>query len=188
MKPGATMRPVASRTVLPERVCSEIADILPSRMPMWRMASSLEHLPAGTRTELGDALLKKVKAGDFKASELWCIARLGARELFYGPLNQVLSSAVAGRWAEALAPLEGTSETVARLARRTGNVTIDLPTATVDLLRAQLRRKPEGEKFLPILEGEGGKDLDAMGRVFGEELPAGLVLSGSEKLVSLTAM
>ena len=33
---------------------------------MWRMACSLEHLPIGTRTELGDTLLKKVKAGDFK--------------------------------------------------------------------------------------------------------------------------
>lgn len=147
---------------------------------MWRMASSLEHLPIGTRTELGDTLMKRVKAGDFKASELWCIARLGSRELFYGPLNQVLPSATAGRWAEALAPLEGTAETVARLARRTGNVTIDLPTATVDSLRNQLRRRPEGEKWLPVLEGEGGKDLDAMGRVFGEELPTGLVMTGGQ--------
>ena len=147
---------------------------------MWRMACSLEHLPIGTRTELGDTLLKKVKAGDFKASELWCMARLGSRELFYGPLNQVLPSATAGRWAEALAPLEGTAETVARLARRTGNVTIDLPTTTVDSLRNQLLRQPEGEKWLPVLEGEGGKDLDAMGRVFGEELPAGLVMTGSQ--------
>ncbi len=143
---------------------------------MWRMASSLEHLPAGTRNELGDALIKKVKSGDYKPSELWCIARLGSRELFYGPLNQVLPAATASRWAEALAPIEGTAEAVARLARRTGNVTIDLPTATIDSLRTELRRRPDGEKWLSVLEGEGGKDLDAMGRVFGEELPAGLVL------------
>ena len=87
-----------------------------------------------------------------------------------------LPAATASRWAEALAPIEGTAEAVARLARRTGNVTIDLPTATIDSLRTELRRRPDGEKWLSVLEGEGGKDLDAMGRVFGEELPAGLVL------------
>jgi hypothetical protein len=56
---------------------------------MWRTVSSLELLPVGAKTELGDALLKRVKAGDFKESELWCLSRLGARKLFYGPINLV---------------------------------------------------------------------------------------------------
>ena len=68
---------------------------------MWRTASSLELLPATTRTELGDALVRAGKAGKFGDSDLWCLSRLGARELFYGPINQVLSPAVAGRWIEA---------------------------------------------------------------------------------------
>jgi len=32
---------------------------------MWRTASSLELLPLGTKTELGDALVKRIKTGDF---------------------------------------------------------------------------------------------------------------------------
>ena len=144
---------------------------------MWRMAASLEHLPVGTRTELGDALVKKIKGGDFRESELWCLARLGARELFYAPLNQVLPASTAARWVEALGPIQSSSETMSRLARRTGNVTIDLPTATTDMVRAQLGNRPDGEKWLALLNGDGGRDLDAMGRVFGEELPAGLVMS-----------
>ena len=69
---------------------------------MWRTASSLELLPLGTKTELGDALVKRVKAGDFKESELWCLSRLGARKLFYGPINLVVPPATVTRWAEAL--------------------------------------------------------------------------------------
>ena len=144
---------------------------------MWRSAASLENLPTGTRTELGDALIKKIKSGDFRESELWCVARLGTRKLFYGPLNQVLSATTVSRWIEALASVPSSGETLARLAQRTGNVTIDLPAATVDSVRQQLGKRPDGEKWLPLLEGEGGRDLDAMGRVFGEELPAGLVMA-----------
>ena len=69
---------------------------------MWRTASSLELLPLGTKTELGDALVKRVKAGDYKESELWCLSRLGARKLFYGPINLVVPPATVTRWAEAL--------------------------------------------------------------------------------------
>ena len=68
---------------------------------MWRTAASLELLPIGTKTELGDALAKRVKAGDFKESELWCLSRLGARQLFYGPINLVVPPAAVTRWVEA---------------------------------------------------------------------------------------
>ena len=71
---------------------------------MWRTASSLELLPVGAKTELGEALIKRVKAGDFKESELWCLSRLGARKLFYGPINLVLPPATVSRWVVALLP------------------------------------------------------------------------------------
>src|ERR1022692_1576460 len=76
---------------------------------MWRCACSLELLPLGTKTELGETLIRRVKAGDFKESELWCLSRLGARKLFYGPINLVVPPATAAtRWrpwrAEATTP------------------------------------------------------------------------------------
>ncbi len=43
---------------------------------MWRTAASLELLPIGTKVELGDALVRRVKAGDFRESELWCLFAL----------------------------------------------------------------------------------------------------------------
>ena len=59
---------------------------------MWRTASSLELLPAGTRTELGNSLVRRIRNEGPTPSDLWCVARIGARRLFYAPVNQVLTA------------------------------------------------------------------------------------------------
>ena len=142
---------------------------------MWRAAASLELLPIGEKTELGEALVRRVKAGDFKESELWCLSRLGARKLFYGPMNLVVPPATATRWAEALLHVAGAGEALAAIARRTEDPTRDLPAATLGNVRRTLESMPHAERLLAVLEGEGADDR-ALGRIFGEELPSGLVL------------
>src|SRR5262249_30921039 len=72
---------------------------------MWRTAASLELLPIQTKTQLGDELIARIKKGEFVDTALWCLARLGARKLFYGPINQVLPASTATRWIEAIAKL-----------------------------------------------------------------------------------
>ena len=143
---------------------------------MWRTASSLELLPVGTKTELGDALVRRVKAGDFRESELWCLSRLGARKLFYGPINLVVPPATATRWVEALLNIPTASDALAAMARRTDDPTRDLPPAARDSVRRKLESQPHAARYLPILDGEEEDDR-ALGRIFGEELPSGLVLA-----------
>jgi molecular chaperone DnaK (HSP70) len=142
---------------------------------MWRAAASLELLPIGVKTELGDALIRRVKVGDFKESELWCLSRLGARKLFYGPMNLVVPPATATRWVEALLNAAGAGDALAALARRTEDPTRDLPPATVGNVRRKLEAMPHAERLLAVLEGEEEDDR-ALGRIFGEELPSGLVV------------
>jgi molecular chaperone DnaK (HSP70) len=134
---------------------------------MWRTGASLELLPLQTKTQLGDALLALVKKGEMVETGLWCLARLGARKLFYGPINQVLQPSVATRWVEALSKVPNSQDALVAIARRTGDSTRDLASATLDLVR---RKIPEA--LVPMLEGEVEEDL---GKVFGEELPSGLV-------------
>ncbi|HYZ84518.1 MAG TPA: Hsp70 family protein, partial [Bryobacteraceae bacterium] len=98
---------------------------------MWRTAASLELLPLQTKTDLGEALLKKLKE-DGGPSEIWCISRIGARKLFYGPNNQVVSPTVAARWVDALLKLPRTDEALASIAQVTGDVARDLPPAAVN--------------------------------------------------------
>jgi molecular chaperone DnaK (HSP70) len=143
---------------------------------MWRAAASLELLPIGTKTELGEALVRRVKTGDFKESELWCLSRLGARKLFYGPINLVVPPATAARWAEALLNVANAGDALAALARRSDDSMRDLPAATYESVKRKLQSMPHAERLLAVLEGEEG-DARALERIFGEELPSGLVLA-----------
>ena len=59
------------------------------------------------------------------------------------------------------------ADTLVAIARRTGDATRDLSPATIELVR---RTIPEA--LLPALEGEEHEDL---AKIFGEELPSGLV-------------
>jgi molecular chaperone DnaK (HSP70) len=144
---------------------------------MWRAAASLELLPVGTKTELGEALIKRVKAGDYKESELWCLSRIAARKLFYGPINLVVPPAAATRWAETLLKLANAGDALAAIGRRTEDPTRDLPGPTRDAIRVKLQQSPHAERLLAVFEGEE-EDERTLGRIFGEELPSGLVLAG----------
>jgi molecular chaperone DnaK (HSP70) len=146
---------------------------------MWRAASSLELLPVGTKTELGEALIKRVKTGDYKESELWCLSRIGARKLFYGPINLVVPPATVTRWVETLLKLASAGDALSSMGRRTEDPTRDLPPATFEAVRAKLQTLPHAERLLAVLEGEE-EDERTLGRIFGEELPSGLVLVGAE--------
>jgi molecular chaperone DnaK (HSP70) len=143
---------------------------------MWRTASSLELLPIGTKTELGEALIRRVKAGDFRESEIWCLSRLGARKLFYGPINLVVPPATAVRWVETLLRIPvAAGDALASIGRRTEDPTRDLPPATREAIRAKLATLPQADRLLATLDGEEEDDR-TLGRIFGEELPSGLVL------------
>ena len=139
---------------------------------MWRTAASLEMLPVATKTQLGEALLARIKTGDFKETGLWCLSRIGARKLFYGPINLVIPAGTASRWVEALVKVNGSHDAITAIARRTGDATRDLAPGTLDVAR---RAIPEA--LHARLDGEEQEDA---ARIFGEELPSGLVMALAE--------
>ncbi|MEX2264529.1 MAG: Hsp70 family protein [Bryobacteraceae bacterium] len=144
---------------------------------MWRTAAALELLPIQTKTELGEALIRAGKAAaSFRDTDLWCLSRLGARQLFYGPVNQVLPPSTVGRWVDALLKAPNAGEALAAMARTAGDPARDLPTALRDSVRRKLEALPNAERLLAVVEGEEDRDESALGRIFGEELPSGLVL------------
>ncbi|HEY6990953.1 MAG TPA: molecular chaperone DnaK, partial [Bryobacteraceae bacterium] len=148
---------------------------------MWRTASSLELLPQQTKTQLGEALLEIVKRGEMLDAAVWCLSRLGARKLFSGPINLVLPPATAARWLEALLRLPHTPallEAVVQIARQTGDTARDLPPASIESARRACEANAPAAELLRELAGEAD-DLATSGRVFGEELPAGLVLANA---------
>jgi hypothetical protein len=153
------------RTKKPQRVNASLL------REMWRTAASLELLPIQTKTQLGDTLLAKAKSGDMRDTSLWCLSRLRARKLFYGPINQVVPASTATRWTEGLVKVPHAADALVAIARHTGDSTRDVSAATLDLVRRVIP-----EPLIPALEGEEQEDL---GKIFGEELPSGLVTAVS---------
>ena len=145
---------------------------------MWRTAASLELLPQQTKVQLGDELLSAVKRGEILDVGTWCLSRLGARRLFSGPINLVVSPTVSARWVETLVRLPHTPallEAVVQIAQQTGDVARDLSPLTIDLVRKTCEASPQSAGLLRVLAGE--QTMASSSRVFGEDLPAGLVLA-----------
>ena len=90
----------------------------------------------------------------------------------------MLPPATTTRWVEALLKVQTAGDAVAAIARQTGDATRDLPGPTRDAVRAHLATLPQADRLLAVFEGEG-EDERALGRIFGEELPSGLVLAES---------
>ena len=148
---------------------------------MWRASASLELLPVQTKISLGEALMARLRAGDYSESELWCLSRLGARELFYGPANQVLPPATVTAWVRDLLPIDQAAEALTLLARQTGDTSRDLPAHSLAQVRRKLEESRRAERLLAVFEGDEKPDAQSLSRIFGEELPAGLVIgAGAE--------
>ena len=150
---------------------------------MWRTAASLELLPVQTKTQLGEALLTLLKQGEMVDAALWCLSRLGARKLFRGPINLVVPTSLVSRWVETILTRPTTPallDAVIEMSRQTGDAARDLPPATLALVRRAIESRPDAATLLWRLSG-GAEDDAASGRVYGEDLPAGLVLATAKE-------
>jgi molecular chaperone DnaK (HSP70) len=146
---------------------------------MWRTAASLELLPQQTKLQLGETLLEIVKRGEMTDAGLWCLSRIGARKLFSGPINLVVSPSVAGRWIDTLLRLPHTPallDSVVHIGQITGDVARDVSPATLEAIRRACESTPHAADLLRQLSGEAD-DLASSSRVFGEDLPVGLILA-----------
>jgi hypothetical protein len=77
---------------------------------------------------------------------------------------------------DTLLRLPAAGDALAAMARRTEDPTRDLPAATRDAVRGKLQTLPHADRLLAVLDGEEEDDR-TLGRIFGEELPSGLVLA-----------
>jgi molecular chaperone DnaK (HSP70) len=149
---------------------------------MWRAASAMELIPAANRTQLGDALIRQAKQSGLTDNTLWCVGRLGARQLFYGPANQALPPAIATRWIEALLAVPNPTDiakiddTLVSLARRTGDPVRDVAPPAF----AAVRHRIKDQQLQAQLDGDEERDERALARIFGEALPSGFVMSSTE--------
>jgi molecular chaperone DnaK (HSP70) len=153
---------------------------------MWRCAAALERLSPEVKESLGQALLKDLAGASPGAHVLWCLGRLGARVLLYGPANAVVRKEASERWCKALLgrsfqPGRETGDAIfalAQLARVANDRARDLDDALRAEALARLAALGAAEGvLLPVREYhelESSQQVQAL----GDSLPIGLRLLG----------
>ena len=135
---------------------------------MWRAAASLELLPIQTKTQLGDELMTRVLERRLRRHRPVVHRTIGRAEAVLRPdqSGACRPQSLRAGWSSSSKFLKA-SDAIGALARHTGDATRDLPATTLSVVR---RTFPDLE-----LDREPQDHLAAMGRIFGEDLPSGLV-------------
>ncbi|MGE5754640.1 MAG: molecular chaperone DnaK, partial [Planctomycetaceae bacterium] len=153
---------------------------------MWRCAASLERLTPDLKEHFGAVLIKELARPSLPNHVLWCLGRLGARVLLYGPANAAVPRETAERWTLALldrpfAPGRETTDAMfalAQLARVSGDRARDLD----EPLRAQvfdrLTALGADEAILRPVREYHELEAEQQGQALGDALPVGLRLAG----------
>jgi hypothetical protein len=153
---------------------------------MWRAAASLERLDVKTKEALGVNLLRQVGKSPVPTYAFWALTRLGARMLFYGPLNLVVHPQVVEGWLDQLIAFQpgndseknGWAFCLANLARQTGQRALDMDEATRARVLEVLRPLTVPAHWIDMVERVVEMDAGDRGQLFGESLPIGLRLVG----------
>jgi hypothetical protein len=151
---------------------------------MWRCAASLERLTPEQKEALGQSLIKDLARPGPAGHALWCLGRLGARVLLYGPANVTIPRGTAERWIETLlgrdfASGRESAEAVfalAQLARVSGDRTRDIDEPLRSRVLARLGALGADEVTLRPVREYHELETEQQGQALGDSLPVGLRL------------
>ena len=151
-------------------------------LEIWLALANLEWLTGEIKTRLGRTLLAKFQKRAPKSQEIWSLSRFGSRTAIYGPLDRLCPANEVEGWIDQLLSCEPEpSATLAHalvlMARYTGDRTRDLPVETRERVAAWLGQMADNERLLDLLTNpESAERQEEQDWIFGETLPAGLVL------------
>ena len=150
---------------------------------MWRAAASLERIGAKSRAQLGEALVELVERKKAPRSALWCLGRIGARRLLYGPREATVRASTVAGWIERVLGMpkpskdEHPKDCMISLARMVGDRQFDLDGAVRTKVQEYLAKRGVSEGALRPLREVVQLDAAGESAAFGEGLPSGLRLA-----------
>jgi molecular chaperone DnaK (HSP70) len=152
---------------------------------IYMLAGSLERIEMGQKVRLGNHLAQQIAAGrkQFIDQRMWALARLASRVPLYGGAQTIVRPRVIGEWYKELRGLDFRQAPYNRLTlflSQGGRVVRDREFDLPEDLRSEFLKRltaagapPEQaavvQDFVPV-------DAAARTQLFGESLPAGLVL------------
>ncbi|MBF0287146.1 MAG: Hsp70 family protein [SAR324 cluster bacterium] len=156
---------------------------------LWRMAASLENIPAEAKIKFGEKLMSHIKSKKFSGSDGWCLARFGMRAPLYGSPVHAIPQGVVEPWIKWLLtanhlPFQAEIPLILmRLGQSTGDRKRDIDSALQqDIL--EYMKKHEGTEYLQkmLLEPAAPVETTMQNQemndwLFGDALPVGLKIA-----------
>ena len=154
------------------------------RLELWMAAASMEQLPSRDRAGLGERLLLEIKPRKCKPQQLWSLSRIGAREPLYAPVDRVVPPAEVRQWLSRMMDANWRNPrpvlaAMCQMARRTGDRARDLPRDFLQNLVAWMRDRGADDSLIEPLENVIPVRKREQDLIFGERLPAGLILENA---------
>ena len=153
------------------------------QIELWMAIANLERLYVKDKIQWGRLLLTQITPKQIRPQHLWSLSRIGARALLYGSTDRVVPPQEASRWIENLLKQEwpntkAAGTAMAQLARKTGDRTRDLEDNVVKRLAEWMAPHNELEPQQRLLTEVVPIARHEEQTLFGESLPAGLILGG----------
>ncbi len=151
------------------------------RIEIWMAMANMERLLVKDKVKWGRALLAELKPKKTKPQLFWAFSRIGARELLYGPVDRVVPAKEVENWVNTLLGIEWKNPlpvglALAQLARKTGDRARDLSPETVDRIVDWMEARDNFKKQIRLVTEVVHMERAEESAIFGESLPAGLVL------------
>jgi hypothetical protein len=155
-----------------------------SEEDMLRLVASLERIPASYKIEVGTWCFERLQAIENVSARgviLWSLARLGARQPFYGSAHDVVPHEVAAEWIEAILALnwkhlDTAAFAAASLARMTGDRSRDVRENIRTEVMRRLMLASASPVWIAMVRELAQLDAASERMVLGESLPPGLKL------------
>ena len=160
-----------------------------TRDDMLRIAASLERIPADYKVEIGDWLLDELNTpastegidNSVASPAYWVLARIGARQPFYGSAHDVVPPDIAAGWLERIMALDwkrtnGAAFAAAHIARLTGDRARDLPLELRERVAVRLTSFGSSSNWITMVQEVVELDEISVRGFLADSLPPGLKL------------
>jgi molecular chaperone DnaK (HSP70) len=155
-------------------------------LEVYMLAGSLERIEMNNKVRLGNYLVQQISEGrkQFLDQKLWALARIGSRVLMHGSSESIVRPVFVEEWFGKLRGLNIRDKQYSRLSifisqvgRIVNDREFDLSIDTRKAMVAMLENAAVDDALIKPLREFVPVDSEAKSKLFGEELPSGLILS-----------
>ncbi len=151
------------------------------RLEIWMALANMEQLQIKDKIRWGRLLLGEINQKKPVAQHFWALSRIGARELFYGSIDRVIGKNEVSAWIEKLLSKKWSDPkpvglAIIQMARRTNDRVRDLDPALIERIIKWLSTNSIPGSYKEILHKATPLKKQETQSVFGESLPAGIII------------